>query len=218
MKRKTGLLLLALFLWMFTIPLANAATLVMEGAIIQEFYDADDTSLDTISVDYWNFTVAQAGTVTIDVLSWEKDPDDWSWKDVNQDGEQSFIDASVHIFKGSLSSGNIYVSNDDNFASLGNDGTIRGNDAYISQDFEAGDYIIAISSCGYPPGYFSVDEAVAGLNQIAIIPYSEGEGDYGDYRITITGNVSAVPVPGAFFLFGAGLLGLTGLNRPRIKD
>ncbi len=132
--------------------------------------------------------------------------------DVNGDGEDAFIDSSIYVFKDSLDAANLYVSNDDNSSNFGTDGTIRGNDSYISQEFDAGDYIIAISSSGYPP-YFSVDEAVAGLNNKAIIPYTSGEGDHGDYRIAVSGDVSAVPVPGAIFLLGAGLLGLAGWKR-----
>ena len=213
MKAKVILPLLGLFLLFFGAGAASAATIVMDGTIKQLTYDKDDITQDTITVDYWNFTVTQAGTVTIDVLSWEKDPDDWSWVDVNGDGEDAFIDASIHVFKETLSADSIYVSNDDSSGNLGNDGSIRGNDSYISQNFEAGNYIIAISSCGYSP-FFSVDEAVAGINEKAIVPYAMGVGEYGDYRITVTGeNVSAVPVPGALFLLGAGLAGLTGLKR-----
>lgn len=214
MKRKQILPLLAAFLLIFAAGSSNAATLVMDGTIKQLTYDSDDITKDTITVDYWCFTVIGDGAVTIDVLSWEKDPNDWSWVDVNNDGEQAFIDASIHVFKETLSAENIYASNDDSFSNFGNDGTIRGNDAYLSMDFEAGNYIIAISSCGYSP-YFTVDEAVAGINEKAIVPYAAGVGEYGDYRITVTGNVSAVPVPGAGFLLGAGLLGLAGFKRKK---
>ncbi len=207
----TEIFLTILFL-LATAATAAAATLTFEGAINQESYDQYDTSLDTVSVDYWSFTVDTPGEVTIDVLSWEKDPTDWTWVDVNGDGKQSFIDSSVHVFKGSLEAANIYVSNDDSFSEFGSDGTIRGNDSYISQTFEAGDYIIAISSCGYWP-YFSVDEAVAGLNQKAIIPYTTGVGDHGDYRIAVSGDVSAVPVPATVWLLGSGITGLAALRR-----
>ena len=194
---------------------AGAVELVFEGSIIQESYDSDDINLDTISVDYWQFTVNTEGTVSIDVLSWERDPDDWTWVDVNDDGEQSFIDSSLHVFKGSLDAGNIYASNDDSFSEGFGDGTVRGNDSYISQQFEAGNYILAMSSCGYPSEYFSIDEAVEGLNQKAIIPYSLGEGDHGDYRIAVTGDVSAVPLPGALWLLGSGILSLAAIRKKR---
>jgi hypothetical protein len=216
MKIKITTAFMALFFFLAATAIAGAAELVFEGAIIQESYDYDDIDLSAISVDYYTFTVDAPGVVTIDVLSWERDPDDWSWVDVNGDGEESFIDAAIHVFQGSLDAGSIYASNDDSAGNFGNDGTIRGNDAYISQVFEAGDYIIAISSCGYSP-YFSVDEAVAGLNQKAIIPYTAGEGDHGDYRITVSGDVSAVPVPAAVWLLGSGLTGLFALRKRRIN-
>lgn len=214
MKRKQILPLLAAFLLIFATGSSNAATLAMDGTIKQLTYDSDDITQDTITVDYWNFTVTEAGTVTIDVLSWERDPDEWFWVDVNNDGEDAFIDSSIHVFKDTLSADNIYASNDDSTGNFGNDGTIRGNDSYISMNFEPGNYIIAISSCGYSP-YFSVDEAVAGVNEKAIVPYAKAAGEYGDYRITVTGNVSAVPVPGAFCLLGAGLLALAGFKRKK---
>jgi hypothetical protein len=214
MKHESIIGLVGVFLiWTFTAA-AGAAELVFEGAIIQKSYDPSDTDLDTVSVDYWAFIVDSPGTVTIDVLSWEKDPNDWSWEDVNGDGEESFIDASIHVFQGALDAANIYASNDDGFSEGFDDGSIRGNDSYLSQVFEAGDYIIAISSCGYSP-FFSVDEAVAGLNQKAIIPYSTGEGDHGDYRISVIGDVSAVPLPAAGWLLGAGLLSLSVVQRKR---
>lgn len=203
--------LLSLLLLVFA-GSTQAATLVMDGAINQLTYDTNDTSKDTISVDYWHFSVESAGMVTIDVLSWERHPDEWYWVDVNGDGEDSFIDSSIHVFRDGLLAENIYASNDD--SALGrDDGTIRGNDSFLSQEFEAGDYIIAISSCGYSP-WFSVDEAVAGVNEKAIIPYASGEGAHGDYRITVTGDsVSAVPVPAAIWLFTSGLVGLAGFRR-----
>ncbi|MGD9160295.1 MAG: DVUA0089 family protein [Desulfobacteraceae bacterium] len=205
-----------MFLMAFT-STATAAEVVFEGSIIQESYNSDDITLDTISVDYWQFTVNTEGTVTIDVLSWERDSNnDWSWVDLNGDGEQSFIDSSIHMFQDSLDAANIYVSNDDSLGSFGADGTISGKDSYISQAFDAGNYIIAISSCGYAP-FFSVEEAVAGLNQKAIIPYSLGEGDHGDYRIAVTGDVSAVPLPGAVWLLGSGIIGLAAIRKKRVK-
>lgn len=206
--------MISAFLVIVGLNSANAGTLVMEGSIEQLTYDNHDITKDTISVDYWNFSVEESGIVTIDVLSWERDPDEWFWRDVNNDGEDSFIDSSIHVFKGSLAQQNIYASNDDDKVNGRDDGSIRGNDSFISQDFETGDYILAISSCGYGP-YFSMDEAVDGVNQKAIIPYSQGEGDLGDYRITISGNVSSVPLPGALWLLGSGILGLAGLNRKK---
>jgi hypothetical protein len=217
MKSKFILGLAALFLTLTVAGSVSASELVFEGSIIQESYDASDTDLDTISVDYWQFTVNSPGTVTIDVLSWEKSPEDWSWVDVNGDGEDSFIDSYIHVFKGSLAAENIYASNDDGGANGRNDGTIRGNDSFLSQEFEAGDYIIAISSCGYPSEYFTVDEAVAGLNQKAIIPYSTGEGDHGDYRITMSGDISAVPIPATVWLLGSGIFGLSALRKRRFS-
>ncbi len=217
MKIKKYLTILMFLMAFSANAVAGAAELVFEGSIIQESYDSDDITLDTISVDYWQFTVNTEETITIDVLSWEKSPEDWTWVDVNGDGEQTFIDSSIHVFKGSLDAANIFASNDDSFSEGFSDGTVRGNDSYISQQFEAGDYIIAISSCGYPSEYFSINEAVAGLNQKAIIPYSLGEGDYGDYRITVTGDVSAVPLPGAVWLLGSGIVSLTVLRKQRKK-
>ena len=214
MKAKVLIGFTVLFLAMTVAGGVGAAELVFEGSIIQEAYNHDVIDESILSVDYWSFTVGTPGTVTIDVLSWERDPDEWFWVDVNGDGEDSFIDASIHVFKGSLDAANIYASNDDSTGNFGDDGTIRGNDSYISQEFEAGDYIIAISSCGYSP-WFSVDEAVDGHNQRAIIPYSEGEGDWGDYRIAVGGDVSAVPVPAAVWLLGSGIAGLAALRRRR---
>lgn len=218
MKARVLISFAALFLIMTLAGHVGAAEMVFEGSIIQESYNVNDVNQDIITVDYWSFNVNTTGTVTIDVLSWERDPDEWDWVDVNGDGEDSFIDSYIRVFKDSLAAENIYASNDDGGANGRGDGTIRGNDSYLSREFEAGDYIIAISSCGYPasgsyPGYFTVDEAVDGYNQRAIIPYSAGEGDHGDYRITLTGDVSAVPLPAAAWLLGSGLAGLAALKR-----
>jgi hypothetical protein len=220
MKAKVLIGFATLFVVMMFAGHVGATEMVFEGSIIQESYNRDVVNECIINVDYWNFTVNTTGTVTIDVLSWERDPDEWFWVDVNGDGKESFIDSYIHVFKDSLAAENIYASNDDGGTNGRGDGTIRGNDSYLSREFEAGDYIIAISSCGYPasgsyPGYFTVDEAVDGYNQRAIIPYSEGEGDHGDYRITLTGDVSAAPLPAAAWLLGSGLAGLAALRRKK---
>ena len=203
LKTKINFAIIALMTLTVTM---QAAVIVNEGSIRQLSYNNSNINESTLSVDYWNFTVNSTGKVTIDVLSWERDPDEWFWVDVNGDGEDSYIDASIYVFKDSLSTENIYAKNDDVRLPLGTqDGTIRGNDSFISQSFEAGNYIIAISSAGYSP-YFSAEEAVAGVNQKAIIPYSEGVGDWGDYQITITGDV--VPEPTTLCLLVAGAITL----------
>lgn len=204
------LILSVLFLAFFSVS-AHAA--VVDGSISQITYGYDLAD-SSVSVDYWNFTVNTAGNITIDILSWERDPDNWSWVDVNGDGEDSFIDSVVYVFNDTVAGSNIYASNDDApDSSVGrDDGSIRNNDSYISQDFEPGNYILAISDYA-----FDIDEAVSGLNERCTIPYTSGVGDYGDYQITFTGDVSVVPIPGAIWLLGSGLLGLIGIKKRKGK-
>ena len=205
-------ILSVLFLAFFSGPVSARAA-VVDCSISQVTYGSD-LSDSSVSVDYWDFTVNTADNITIDILSWEKDPADWSWVDVNGDGEDSFIDSVVYVFKDTVAESNLYTSNDDASGSdVGReDGSIRNNDSYISQYFEPGNYILTISDYA-----FDIDEAVAGLNQNCTIPYTSGVGDHGDYQITFTGDVSVVPIPGAIWLFGSGLLGLIGIRRKKLK-
>ena len=202
-------ILSVLFLAFFSGPVSAHAA-VVDGSISQITYGSN-LSDSSVSVDYWNFTVNTTGNITIDILSWERDPVDWSWVDVNGDGEDSFIDSVVYVFNDTVAGSNLYTSNDDASSNAGrDDGSISNADSYISQDFDAGDYILAISDYA-----FDIDEAVAGLNQSCTIPYTSGVGDYGDYQITFTGDVSVVPIPGALWLLGSGLLGLIGIKRKK---
>ena len=198
-----------LFLAFFSGPVSAQAD-VVDGSISQITYGYDLAD-SSVSVDYWNFTVNTAGNITIDILSWERDPDDWSWVDVNGDGEDSFIDSVVYVFNDTVAESNLYTFNDDASSDVGReDGSIRNNDSYISQYFDSGNYILAISDYA-----FDIDEAVSGLNESCTIPYTSGVGDYGDYQITFTGDVSVVPIPGAVWLLGSGLLGLVGIKRKK---
>ena len=206
-------ILSVLFLAFFSGPVSAHAA-VVDGSISQITYGSDLAD-SSVSVDYCNFTVNTAGNITIDILSWERDPDDWSWVDVNGDGEDSYIDSVVYVFNDIVAGNNLYTFNDDApGADVGReDGSIRNNDSYISQYFEAGNYILAISDYA-----FDIDEAVAGLNQSCTIPYTSGVGDYGDYQITFTGDVSVVPIPGAIWLLGSGLLGLIGIQKNKKQN
>ena len=53
------------------------------------------------------------------------------------------------------------------------------------------------------------------LDYAATIPARDPCGCAGQYRLHLEGNVNAVPVPAAFWLFGSGMVGLFGLIRRR---
>ncbi|MBX3433157.1 MAG: DVUA0089 family protein [Pirellulales bacterium] len=179
------------------------AALVVDGSIFQVL-NSSGTRIGS-TVDHWYFKVNSPGVVTIDVLSWEIDYQDWDSDsnvlevfDVNGDGEIAFFDSVIWLFNddGVLDSGDAITFNDDSSSTFG-DGSIITYDSYLSLNLAAGNYVLAI-------GAFSLDvsEAVAGFNNSTSFPWTaDGVSnptqniDHGDYRITWTGDLTITGSP-----------------------
>lgn len=192
---------------------ARAVTVIADGTILRN----PDTS--SITVDYLAFTTSAAGTVTIDLLSWEWNEATERRVDVNGDGEYAFLDTYIHLFQGSLATGNHIASNEDSGSGTA-DGSVSALDSFLSLNLAAGNYILAISAYN-----FDVDEAVSGINRGSSYPVTVDEFgilatiDHGDYRVTLTGEfITAVPEPATAIslsaLLGGGML---IRSRPRKK-
>lgn len=181
------------------------AALVVDGSIF-EVLNSSGTRIGS-TVDHWRFKVNSPGVVTIDVLSWEVDFQDWDSDlnylevfDVNGDGEIAFFDSVIWLFNddGVLDAGDAIATNDDSGSTFG-DGSIITYDSYLSLNLAAGNYVLAI-------GAFSLDvnEAIAGLNNSTQFPWTANgvsnptpNIDHGDYRITWTGDLAITGSPHA---------------------
>lgn len=196
-----------------------------------------------VSVDYWSFTLASDANVVIDVLSNEGVTNAWgsppgAYEDLNHDGEITLSDTHFLLFNGSVTSTSQIAAADDSgaytFAHDINgwgDGTLSLRDSYFKSAtaLSAGTYYIAFSDY-----QLTTAEAVQRFNAgdtitaaTGINPFTGATGqDHFDYTFTIvatdavTGaalNVNTqfapVPVPGAVWLFGSALAGLTAFGR-----
>ena len=166
------------------------------------------------SLGFHRFTVTSAGSVTIDILSFEIRPNT-QVVDVNGDGESAFIDSVIYLFQddGTPNGGLFLGPYNDDSGILGTDGSVNGRDSRIERNLPAGNYLLVIGAYDY-----GFNEINAGVNTSAASfgPYRwTGSqmvvADHGDYRITITGNVT--PTPGAAALMGLGGLALTRRRR-----
>jgi hypothetical protein len=223
MKSKTILGLLSLGLFVFINPayMNTAIAAVVTGNIYGSALGS--------TVDHWAFTVNTTGSVTIDALSWEREEATKNGIDVNGDGELAFFDTYMYLFTddGVLDAADMIAYNDDSTNTYA-DGSISSVDSYMSMVLSPGDYIIAI-------GAFSLDigNAIDGFNdgnnfparcngEIGAQCFFELYHDHGDYQLTMTGDIteptlSAVPVPAAVWLFGSGLIGLTGVMKRKVR-
>lgn len=172
-----------------TVATAQAATIVT-GSITKP-------TPETTTVDYFNFSVNTANTVTIDVLAF---PIDFG-------NGPSGLDSQIYLFTndGSLDASDFIASNDEGFSLGFSDGSVSVSDSYLSQFLDVGNYTLAISDY-----LFSLNEAVAGI-QTDSNPLIR---DLGDYQITFTGDVTvgnpstSVPEPtSALSLLAFGTLG-----------
>ncbi len=96
--------------------------------------------------------------------------------------------------------GSVLAENDDFSTSAGAGGSVHNYDAFIEYLFTSpGDYIIGVAQYFASAGPAGWSGGVIGTGQ--------------DYVLQVA--LTPVPVPGALWLFGSGLLGLVGLYRRR---
>ena len=103
---------------------ALSATAASVDGQIHAVYDNTGSQIGS-TVDHIRFTVDTAGTVKIDILSWESDPLSGAPIDLNGDGEITFLDTYIYLFRddGSLDSSDYIAHNDDSDHTYG-DGSI----------------------------------------------------------------------------------------------
>lgn len=192
-----------------------AYALVIDGSIYHTGGLAVGTSfpwLDTPSgivetdVGLHYFNVTSPGIVTIDVLSWEN-----ATTDVNGDGEIAFFDTTIRLYQ--VGTNALMGWNDDSGDTFG-DGSIWDRDAYLSLTLAAGNYFLAVGSWDFSDHDALIGPA-GGSGPITWNGQEYVVADHGDYRLTVTGDVSFVPEPGSALLLALGLIGLGTVRRRR---
>ncbi len=189
----------------------NGSILHLGGTAVGE---PNDFSGDVVSsIDQIRFTVNTASVISFDILSWEDDASLTGF-DVNGDGEIAFFDSMIYLFQddGSLDVADLIDENDDSLLTTG-DGSISSFDSFLSATLVPGNYILTVG--GF---YHEATDAINGINPGlggGFYPSTlDGLGgtmvhDHGDYRLTISGDVSltAVPEPNATLWTALCLLG-----------
>lgn len=179
--------------------------------IIHEVYDELGRHNGT-TIDRWDFTVHSDSFIEIDVLSWETDIDGYVTDDglaeaidVNGDGEFSFFDPIIHVFRdgAEINSRNYldYFEHTGDIYSLqfggAADGSISELDPYLPIDLVAGDYFLVIATYEFDAsGAGETKTAEDGRPPRTCLPqnvddcfYGDGS-PHGDYQITFTGDLS----------------------------
>jgi hypothetical protein len=102
-----------------TVATAQAATIVTGSITLP------NSGTETTTVDYFNFSVNAAGTVTIDVLA----------RGIDFGNGQSGLDSTIYLFanNGSLDASDFIATNDDSSVLGFSDGSKFSADSYLSQ-------------------------------------------------------------------------------------
>lgn len=177
---------------------AAAVPIVLASELVR--YDAvgDGTPTD-LSIDLITFDVEAGTTVTFDVLAAE---DISTGPDLNGDGELTTMNALLLLID---ADDQLVAVSDENFAELGDDGSISGIDPWLQFVFAAGGtYRAAVGETN-----FTVAQALAGFDQDEALPLAQ---DHVDWQLTLTANggeisnlslrTQAVPEPAPWALAG----------------
>ena len=193
-----------------------------------------------VSIFFQKFSVVSYSTVILDIMSHEG-PNPGTVTDLNGDGEYLYIDSHIYVFRddGHLDYSDKIAENDD--AIIGfpydTDGSIARLDSYISQFFNAGNYIVAVTTHsgwenmsgsfsdfasgirvgGYTKGYDAVD-GIGAYKGVGSHLTGAAYRDHGDCKLTISGEfVTVIPEPCSILLFVSGLICFIGSRSKIIK-
>jgi len=175
----------------------NASIVITDQ--VQTQYDADNQKIG-ITVDFWSFSTT-GGTLIFNIYAWMYgDP-------------SNYLDSNIWLFTddGALDTSDLIAQNDDyDGAGWDSDGSTNTLDSYLSIPVTAGNYILAVGDCCDPTAADIIDGLLSiGFNNPNPIAYVVDN----PYQLTITGDVSIVPLPSVAWLFSSGLLGLIGIVR-----
>lgn len=186
------------------------------------FTGAADSVETTVNRHY--FQVNSPGLVSFDILSWEATPPgrppvtgnpglSSRPTDVNGDGEIAFFDAMINLYNASTNA--LVASNDDSSETF-EDGSIYDRDSFLSVSLTPGLYFLAVGSYD-----LSVAEGLArtafGTGPMTWNGSQYVVADHGDYRLTVIGDVTAVPEPATSALGALALLALAATRRKSAK-
>ena len=189
-QTKTAALMIAT---VFAVAAVAGASSAIDGTI----RNIGDGTTGLTTVNHIYFSVRSAGTIGIDLMSWEwlGDPRlGGGLIDLNRDGEFAYVDTQVYLFAddGSLDAGDLLAGNDNMTDYLGgglSDGSLYLTDSYLAPTLGVGDYILAVGSAR-----LSVDDAIMGVNPDSkeLSSGTEQPSDHGDYRVVFSGDVNVV--------------------------
>ena len=150
------------------------------------------------TVDFWSFS-ATGSPVTFNIFAYGFG--------------NTWLDSSIWLFSddGVLDASDLLAENNDSSAAgWALDGSTDTTDSFLSIALAPGNYILAVGRC-----------CTSTMDILDGLLYEEVNNNTNPvesevplhYQLTITGDVSMVPIPPALWLFSSGLLGLVGIAR-----